>query len=54
MLYNMQDRLLVYVDEERLESFMTEVPTIQKPVYRFVEQINRLVSIRQEPPSWKS
>ena len=35
------------VDEERLESFMTEVPIIQKPV----QQINVLFSIRQEPPS---
>ena len=34
-------RLSVYVGEERLESFMREVPII-------------LVSLRQEPPSWKS
>ena len=37
----------MYVDEERLESFMTEVPIIQKPVHRFAEQINGLVSIQQ-------
>ena len=36
----------VYVDEERLESFMTEVPTIQKP-----EQINGLVSVQKERSS---
>ena len=28
------------VDEERLESFMTEVIIIQKPVHWFAEQIN--------------
>ena len=28
-----KNRLSVYVDEERLESFMTEVPIIQKPVH---------------------
>ena len=31
-----------------LESFMTEVPIIQKPVHSFAEQINGLVYIRQE------
>ena len=36
----------MYVEEERLESFMTEVPIIQKAV--FGEQINDLVSIQQE------
>ena len=36
------------VDEERLESFTKEVPIRQKPVHRFAEQINGLVSIRQE------
>ena len=49
-----KNRLSVYVDEDRLESFMTKVPIIQKPVHWFAEQINGLVSIRQEPPSWKS
>ena len=39
------------MDQERLESLMTEFPIIQKPVHRFAEQINGLVSIRQEPPS---
>ena len=39
------------VNEERLEYFMTEVPIMQKPVHGFAEQINGLVSIRQEPPS---
>ena len=34
MLYNMSDRLSVYVDNERLEYFMTEVPITQKPVTR--------------------
>ena len=53
MLYNMQTWLSVYVDEKRLESFMTEIP-IQEPVHWFAEQINGLVSIRQEPPSWKN
>ena len=33
------------MDEESLESFMTEVPIIQKPVH-----FTGLVSIRQEPP----
>ena len=42
------------VDEECLESFMTEVLIIQKPVQWFAEQINGLVSIRQGLPSWKS
>ena len=36
------------MDEERLESFMTEVPIIQKP-----EQINGLVSVQKERSSWK-
>ena len=45
------NRLSVYVNEERLESFMAEVPIIQKQVHWFAEQINGLVSIRQEPPS---
>ena len=35
------------VDEERLEPFMTKVPVTQISV----QQINGLVSIRQEPPS---
>ena len=42
------------VDEERLQSFVTEVPIMQKPVHWFGEQINGLVSIRQELPSWNS
>ena len=46
-----KNRLSVYMDQERLESLMTEFPIIQKPVHRFAEQINGLVSIRQEPPS---
>ena len=35
MFYNMLEnvRLWVYVDEERLESFMMEVPIIQNPVH---------------------
>ena len=37
-----------------LNSFMTEVPIIQKPVHWFALQINGLVSIWQWPPSWKS
>ena len=41
----------MYVDEEGLESLMPEAPIIQKPAYSFAEQINELVSIRQEPPS---
>ena len=41
-------RLSVYVDEERLEPFMVEIPIIQKPVHCFAEQINGLVSTRQE------
>ena len=28
------------VDEERLESFMTEIPIIQKPAHWYAEQIN--------------
>ena len=40
----------MYVNEDRLKSFMTEVPIIQKPVDWLVEQINGLVSIQQEPP----
>ena len=35
------------VDEERLETCMTEVPIIQKPVHSLAEQITGLVSIRQ-------
>ena len=46
-----KNRLSVYMDQERLESLMTEFPIIQKPAHRFGEQINGLVSIRQEPPS---
>ena len=38
-----------YVDEECLESFMTEVPITQKPFHRFEELINGLVSMQQEP-----
>ena len=45
-----KNRLSMYVDKGRLESFMTEAPIIQKPVHRFVEQINGLVSIWQELP----
>ena len=45
-----ENRLSVYVDEERLESFTMENSIIQKPVL-VSEQINKLVSIRQEPPS---
>ena len=40
----------MFVDEDRLKSFMTEVPIIQKPVDLLVEQINGLVSIQPEPP----
>ena len=36
-----------------LNSFMTEVSIIQKPVHWFAEQINGLVSIWYRPPSWK-
>ena len=36
-----------------INSFMTEVPIIWKPVHWFAEQINGLVSIWQGPPSWK-
>ena len=43
----------MYVDEGRLESFMMEVPIIQKPVPWFAEQTNGLVYVRQEPLSWK-
>ena len=39
------------VDEERLKTVMTQVPIMQNPVHGFAEQINGLVSIRQEPPS---
>ena len=39
------------MDEERLDSVMTEVSIIQKPVHWFAEQINRLISIRQGHPS---
>ena len=38
----------MYVDEERLESFMQEVPIMQKAVHLFAEQLNDLVSIQQE------
>ena len=48
------NRLSVYVIEERLESFMTEVVIIQKQVQWFAEQINGLISIRQQRPSWKT
>ena len=34
-----KNRISVYVDKERLESFMTEVPIIQKPVHWFSEHI---------------
>ena len=37
-----------------MNSFMTEVHIIEKPVHWFAEQINRLVSMWQGPPSWKS
>ena len=37
------------MDEECLESFMTEVPITQKPFHRLEELINGLVSIQQEP-----
>ena len=37
------------MDEERLDSFMMEVPIIQKLVDRFAEQINGLASMRQGP-----
>ena len=43
----------MYVDEGRLESFMMEVPVIQKPVHWLAEQTNGLVYVRQEPLSWK-
>ena len=46
-----KNRLSLHVDEKRLESFMKEVPVIQKPVHRFAEQMIGPVSIRQEPPS---
>ena len=48
------NRLSVYVDEERLESFMTEVSIIQRSNHWFAEQINGLITIRKEHPSWKS
>ena len=44
-------RLSVYVDEERLESFMAEVPIIHKLVHGLAEQVIELVSIRQGPSS---
>ena len=37
-----------------LNSFMTKVPIIQKPVHWFAEQINDLVSIWLGPSPWKS
>ena len=40
--------VFLYVDVERLECFMTEIPIKQKPVLCFAEQINGVVSIRQE------
>ena len=40
--------------EERLNSFMAEVPIIKKPVHWFAEQSNGPVSIRQGTLSWKS
>ena len=36
-----------------LNSFMTEVPIIQKPALWFGKQINELVFIWWVPPSWK-
>ena len=39
------------IGEERLDSFMTEDPIINKPDHRFPEQISGLVSIRPRPPS---
>ena len=44
MLYNMLEQTLVYVDDERLESFMSEVTIIQKTVNWFAEQTNGLVT----------
>ena len=44
-------RLSVYVDEERLESFMAEVPIIHKLVHGLAEQVIELVSMRQGPSS---
>ena len=36
------------VDEERLESFMMEVPIIQKPAHSYADKSMDMVSIRQE------
>ena len=46
-----KNRLSVYVGEERLASFMMEVPIIQKTVHWLALQINGLVSLRQKPLS---
>ena len=45
MLFTCKNRLSMYMDKERFESFITEVPIIQKPVHLFAEHINGLVSI---------
>ena len=50
-LYYVRPDSTCMVDKERLESFMTEVPFIQKPVHGFAEQTCGLVSIQQELPS---
>ena len=36
-----------------VNTFMTDVPTIKKPVHWFIKQINGLVSIWSGPLSWK-
>ena len=49
--YALQHGLYLYVDEERLGSFMTEVSIMPNPAQWFAEQINGLVSIRRESKS---
>ena len=41
----------ISVDISVINSIVTEVPVIQKPVHRFTLQVNGLVSMRLGPPS---
>ena len=50
-LQHVRTDLRCMIGEERLDSFMTEDPIINKPDHQFPEQIRGLVSIRQRPPS---
>ena len=54
LLYIRNNRGFLWYLRTWFNSFITEVPIIQKPANWFAEQINGLVSILYGPPSWKS